>query len=404
MTLPPADWRERPGLLRLLAALDAGNGTTKVVGGAIRDTLLGLAVADVDLATKLRPEEVVTRVKEAGMKAVPTGLAHGTITAVTPDGPVEVTTLRRDIATDGRHAEVAFTDDWQADASRRDFTINALYADPITGTVDDWFGGLDDLAARRVRFIGDPLERIAEDHLRILRFFRFHARFGSGQPDAAALAACTERRNDLLALSRERKANELLKLLALPDPAPTVALMAERGILLCLLPEADDEAIERLVQLVEREQIFAVPPESLRRLAALLPRDPATADDAGARLRLSNNARAILRVLATPAPGGRPARRLAAETDYADPRDLFLLADVGEEEIAAAIQALTDWQPPEFPIKGGEIVKLGLRPGPQVAALLAALRREWIEADFPSEDWVRTRAAELVAQALREKN
>jgi poly(A) polymerase len=403
MKLPPANWRQRPGLLRLLDALDAGNGATRVVGGAVRDTLLGLPVADVDLATRLRPEDVVTRVTAAGMKAVPTGIAHGTITAVTPEGPVEVTTLRRDIATDGRHAEVAFTDDWRADASRRDFTINALYADPVGGEIDDFFGGLDDLAARRVRFIGDPLERIAEDHLRILRFFRFHARFGAGEPDAAALAGCTERRNDLLALSRERKADELLKLLALPDPAPTVALMAKHGILACLLPEADGDAVTRLVRLIRREQAFAVPPDARRRLAALLPRETAAADAAGGRLRLSNNTRAILRALATPAPAGRPPRRLAAEVDYADPRDLFLLADIDEDELASAIASLSDWQPPEFPIKGGDIVALGLRPGPKVAALLAQLRQDWIEADFPDGAWVRARAGELVAQALREK-
>jgi poly(A) polymerase len=399
--LPPADWRERPGLRRLLEALGAAEGVTKVVGGAVRDSLLGLPVADVDLATRLLPEEVIERVTAAGMKAVPTGLAHGTVTVVTSDGPIEVTTLRRDVATDGRHAEVAFTDDWQADASRRDFTINALYADPIGGAVDDWFGGLDDLATRRVRFIGDPLARIAEDHLRILRFFRFHARFGAGAPDAAALAACAERRNDLLALSRERKADELMKLLALPDPEPTLMLMTRYGILACLLPEAGDQPIRRLDRLISREQALGIVPDPLRRLAALLPRDPAAADAAGGRLRMSNRARAILRVLATPAPAGQPPRRLAAEIDYADPRDLFLLADIGEDELAAAITSLTGWQPPEFPIKGGEIVKLGLRPGPRVAALLARLRQEWIEADFPDADWVRKRAAELVAEVLR---
>jgi poly(A) polymerase len=400
MKLPPADWRERPGLRRLIAALD-GPEMTKVVGGAVRDTLLGLPVADVDLATRLLPEAVIERVRAAGLKAVPTGLAHGTVTAVAPEGAVEVTTLRRDVATDGRHAEVAFTDDWRADASRRDFTINALYADPLGGEVDDWFGGLDDLAARRVRFIGDPLARIAEDHLRILRFFRFHARFGLGAPDPAALAACRERRNDLLALSRERKADELLKLLALPDPAPTVALMASLGILACLLPEAAEEAIERLARLIRREQDHGVVPDSLRRLAALLPRDPAAADAAGARLRLSNLARTRLRALACPAQPGRAPRRLAAETSHVDPRDLFLLADIGEEEVAEAIAGLTDWQPPTFPIKGGDIVALGLRPGPRVAALLAELHQQWVEADFPDEDWVRARAATLVGEALR---
>lgn len=401
MKLPPADWRERPGLRRLLDALDASDGATKVVGGAVRDTLLGLAVADVDLATRLFPEEVLARIVDAGMKAVPTGLAHGTVTAVTPEGPVEVTTLRRDVATDGRHAEVAFTDDWRADASRRDFTINALYADPIGGEIDDWFGGIEDLAARRVRFIGDPLQRIAEDHLRILRFFRFHARFGAGEADAAALAACSERRNDLLALSRERKADELLKLLALPDPAPTVALMASHGILACLLPEGAAEGVDRLSRLIARERALGIPASSLRRLATLLPRDPAAADAAGARLRLSNNARATLRSLASPPGPGRMPRRLAAEVNQVDARDLFLLADISDDELARALAELADWQPPVFPVKGGDIVKLGLRPGPKVAALLAKLRQEWIEADFPDVEWLRVRAKALVAEALR---
>ena len=163
------------------------------------------------------------------VKAVPTGIDHGTITAVSDGHPIEVTTLRRDVSTDGRRATVAFTDDWKADAARRDFTINALSADPRTGEIFDYFGGLDDLGRRHIRFIGDPLQRIAEDHLRILRFFRFHARFGSGEPDAAALEACSRRANDLMALSRERIADELLKLLAVADPAPTVAIMLQHG-------------------------------------------------------------------------------------------------------------------------------------------------------------------------------
>ena len=177
-----------------------------------------------------RPDEVIARLEAAHIKAVPTGIEHGTITAVADGQPAEITTLRADVSTDGRRATVAFTDDWMADASRRDFTINALYADPEDGEIHDYFGGLDDLKARRVRFIGDPLVRIAEDHLRILRFFRFHARFGEGEPDGAALDACTARANDLMALSRERIADELLKLLGLADPSATVALMIERGI------------------------------------------------------------------------------------------------------------------------------------------------------------------------------
>ncbi|HWL47619.1 MAG TPA: CCA tRNA nucleotidyltransferase, partial [Sphingomonadaceae bacterium] len=232
MKLPAAPWQARAGLRELLDALGVSKGHTRYVGGAVRDTLAGLAVEDIDLATRLAPAETMRRVRAAGMKAVPTGLAHGTVTAILPDGgAVEVTTLRRDVTTDGRRATVAFTDDWREDAARRDFTINALSADPASATLHDYFGGAEDLAAGRVRFIGDPLTRIAEDHLRILRFFRFHARFGAGIPEAAALAACVARANDLMALSRERIADELLKLLALPDPTATLRLMVDRGIL-----------------------------------------------------------------------------------------------------------------------------------------------------------------------------
>lgn len=209
--------------------LGAPAGETRFVGGCVRDALLGLPVSDIDLATRLRPEAAMERLKAAGIRAVPTGLAHGTVTAIVAGAPIEVTTLRRDVSTDGRRATVAFTDDWREDAARRDFTINALSADPASGEVFDYFGGEADLAARRVRFIGDPLTRIAEDHLRILRFFRFHARFGAGEPDADSLAACVARANDLMALSRERIADELSKLLALPDPAATAALMEARG-------------------------------------------------------------------------------------------------------------------------------------------------------------------------------
>jgi poly(A) polymerase len=260
------------------ATLGAHEGLTRYVGGCVRDTLLELEVSDVDLATRLEPAEVVRRLQNAGIKAVPTGLAHGTVTAVSAGQPVEVTTLRRDVSTDGRRATVAFTEEWQEDAARRDFTINALSADPASGQLFDYFGGLPDLEARRVRFIGDPLQRIAEDHLRILRFFRFHARFSSGAAaDTDALAACTARANDLMALSRERIADELLKLLSLPAPAATVELMAEAGIFRPVLPEIDQAGVQRLARLSEREQAARITADPLRRLAALLPQDPATA-------------------------------------------------------------------------------------------------------------------------------
>ena len=215
-------------MARLLRALAADEGMTRYVGGAVRDDLLHLPVNDIDLATRLAPDEVIRRLEKAKIKAVPTGIDHGTITAVSDGHPFEITTLRRDVSTDGRRATVAFTDDWREDAARRDFTINALSADTTTGEIFDYFDGLDDLRHRHIRFIGNPLQRIAEDHLRILRFFRFHARFGSGEPDAAALAACTERAKDLMALSRERIADELLKLLAVEDPSVTVGIMLQR--------------------------------------------------------------------------------------------------------------------------------------------------------------------------------
>src|SRR4051812_5229558 len=252
-------------MTRVLNALGADEGLTRYVGGAVRDDLLGLKVSDVDLATRIRPEEVMTRLQSARIKAVPTGIDHGTVTAVSDGHAVEITSLRRDVSTDGRRATVAFTDDWQEDAARRDFTINALYADPATGKVFDYFGGLDDLAARRVRFIGDPLARIAEDHLRILRFFRFHARFGE-TIDAAGLAACAARANDLMALSRERIASELLKLLVAPGAVAAVALMIDHAILRAVLPEITDGA--PLATLADREAASAIAPDPIRRLAA----------------------------------------------------------------------------------------------------------------------------------------
>src|SRR5438270_1567714 len=291
LKLDPEKWRAIRGMARVLDALSADEGLTRYVRGAVRDELLGLPVNDVDLATRLRPDEVIRRLEKVRVKAVPTSIDHGTITAVSDGHPIEVTTLRRDVSTDGRRATVAFTDDWKADAARRDFTINALSADPRTGEIFDYFGGLDDLQHRHIRFIGDPLQRIAEDHLRILRFFRFHARFGAGEPDAAALDACTQRANDLMALSRERIADELLKLLDVSDPAPTVATMLQRDILRPVLPEIEIARLPDLESLIAGERMAAIEPDPLRRLAALLPRDPVVAEDVASRLRLSNKAR-----------------------------------------------------------------------------------------------------------------
>ncbi|UAK22983.1 CCA tRNA nucleotidyltransferase [Sphingomonas nostoxanthinifaciens] len=396
MILPAADWAARPSLARLADALGARDGHVRYVGGAVRDTLLGLPVADIDLATCLVPETVKQRIRAAGFRAVPTGIRHGTITAVLPDGPVEVTTLRRDVSTDGRHAEVAFTDDWQEDAARRDFTINALSADPLARTIHDYFGGLDDVAAGRVRFIGDPLRRIAEDHLRILRFFRFHARFGRGAPDAPGLDACTARANDLMTLSRERIAQEMLKLLAVDDPTPTIATMARHGILAPILPEIDADGVERLERLVAREQALAPPGDALRRLSALLPADPSLVDGVAARLRLSNAQRKRL-VVAADADLGATPQALAHRIGSEGARDRLLLR---ADDPSHGLAALAGWTPPSLPLKGGELVGMGLSAGPLVAATLQAIERQWIAEGFPDVDRVLAIARERVAQAV----
>ena len=380
MKLDAAKWRKRRGMARVLKALDADAGMTRYVGGAVRDELLGLPVSDLDLATRLLPDDVMTRLQAARIKAVPTGIDHGTITAVSDGRPVEITTLRRDVSTDGRRATVAFTDDWKEDAARRDFTINALSADPATGELFDYFGGLADIEARRVRFIGDPLERIAEDHLRILRFFRFHARFGAGEPDAAALDACTARANDLMALSRERIADELLKLLGMADPAPTVGIMLQRGILKAVLPEIQAGRVGDLEALIAAERGARVEANPVRRLAALLPRDPPLAEKIATRLRFSNKARKRL-ACAVEADLGASPRALAYWLGSECAVDRLLLA--GKPAEAASIAR---WHAPRLPISGGDLIVRGLEAGPVVAETLQAIERDWVDAGFPGDE------------------
>jgi poly(A) polymerase len=378
---------ERPGVAALFAAL--GEGQVRLVGGAVRDGLLGATVADVDAATLHSPYEVMRRCGAAGIRTIPTGVAHGTVTAVSAGETIEVTTLRADLATDGRHATVGFTADWREDAARRDFTINALYFDPATGEVHDWFGGLADLAAGRVRFIGEPLQRIAEDHLRILRFFRFTARFGKAV-DADGLAACAARANDLMALSRERIADEWLKLLALPDPVATVSLMLDHGLLAPVIPEIVPEASARLAGLVAAERSVDLAPDPLRRFAALLPPDPLIAEKVAARLKLSNRARKRMAVAATVYAGEQP-RALAYRIGVEEAQDRLLLA--GEVEAAAALQG---WTPPRLPIGGGQLIARGLTPGPAVARTLKRIEERWVGEGFPEEE----RLEELVTEAL----
>ena len=378
LNIDAAKWRKRRGMARLLDALGAKDGLTRYVGGAVRDDLLGLPVSDIDLATRIKPDEVMERLQKARIKAVPTGIDHGTITAVSDGRAVEITTLRRDVSTDGRRATIAFTDDWQEDAARRDFTINALSADPVSGELFDYFGGLADLEQRHIRFIGDPLQRIAEDHLRILRFFRFHARFDAGEPDAAALEACTARANDLMALSRERIADELLKLLGVANPAPTVGVMLQRNILKPVLPEIEPERLGDLEALLSAERHAGIAGDPLRRLAALLPRDPVLAEDIAVRLRLSNKARKRLACAAASDPASGPhalAYRLG--TDCAV--DRLLLA--GQTADAAAV---SQWETPRLPISGGALIKRGLAQGPAVAQTLRRIEDRWVDEGFPA--------------------
>jgi poly(A) polymerase len=369
-------------MARLLEALDADRGETRYVGGCVRDTWLGLKVSDVDLATRLAPEAVMERLAKARIKAIPTGLAHGTVTAVLGGVPVEITTLRRDVSTDGRRATIAYTGAWEEDAARRDFTINALSADPVSLDIFDYFGGEADLQAGLVRFIGDPLTRIAEDHLRILRFFRFHARFGRAAADPAGLDACEARANDLMALSRERIADEITKLLALDDPSPTLALMVARGILKPVLPEIDGGGVQRLVRLVERERAAGLEPEALRRLAALLPADAATAASIAARLRLSKRASKRLVSAASRAASdpGDPlvlGYRIGAEAAI----DRLLLGDTDPQ----CTEILKGWQRPRLGIGGGDLIAMGLKPGPVVARTLQAIEQDWAESGFPKD-------------------
>ncbi len=348
---------------------------SRLVGGCVRDAIAGVPNADIDLATPRVPEDVIAALGAAGIAVVPTGLAHGTVTAVVDGRPVEITTLRRDVTTDGRHATVAFSTDWRADAARRDFTINAMSMD-AAGHVWDWFGGRDDLAQGVVRFVGDPATRLAEDYLRALRFFRFHARYGRGAPDAAALAAIRNAVPGLAILSAERVWSELKRILAAADPRDAVRLMDETGVLGAVLPEA--VARPRLDALVTA----GAPAEPLLRLAALCP--GADLDGLAARLKLSGAEAATLAAFAEPAPSGDERvwrAALAARGPEALTGAAWLAEAAGEPGDWPARRAWIAATPrPVFPLRGADVLAAGVDPGPRVGALLAALEHRWAEA------------------------
>ena len=381
-----------PETRAVIDALGARGTVVRFVGGCVRNTLLAHPVADIDLATPDTPEMVTALLEEAGLRAVPTGIEHGTITAVAESRPFEVTTLRHDVETYGRHAKIAFTDDWEADSMRRDFTINAIYCDP-DGTLYDPHGGEADLHAGRVRFVGNARERIAEDVLRLLRFFRFHAWFGSGVADEEALAACREAAPELERLSVERVWCELKKLLAAPDPAPDVQLMKENGILKHVLPEIKTVTGKKspLAALTAIEDELGEP-DPLRRLAVLLS-DKRAADVAkkiAARLKLSNTE--CDRMMALTGGGydlgGDSVRwRRALYTSGPDLfHDRVLLAwatdPQGKETYKKMLAEADGWTPPSLPITGTDILATGMEPGAAVGKLLSRLEDWWIAEDF----------------------
>jgi poly(A) polymerase len=400
------EWMREEHVVRLMAVLAKDGGDARFVGGAVRDTLLGLPVTDVDIATPIEPNDVVRRLQAAHFGAVPTGIDHGTITAVVDGRTYEVTTLRRDVATDGRHAVVAFTKDWRQDAARRDFTINAFYAS-ANGEIFDYHNGLADLDAGRVRFIGDATQRIREDCLRILRLFRFHAWYGKGEIDQGALNAAAVERTGLAKLSGERIRQELLRLLEAESPIAVLRIMAATGILAEILPGALD--IVRLEHLCVIDAANFFVPDAILRLAALLPNDMvATAAD---RLALSNRDRARLEYLVAdtekivPYLSVREVRKLLYRLGSARFKDLVFLRWAEDLKPSNAIQwrallALSDaWERPAFPLTGRHAMLAGVPQGPLVGRVLAEVEQWWIDSDFAEDEFSLAERLKAVVQA-----
>ena len=347
-SLPQAQWRDAAGLKAIASALTVDGTAPLAVGGAVRDSLLGLPVSDVDLATPLIPQNVIERLQAVGIKAIPTGIDHGTITAVAGGQNYEITSFRRDVSTDGRRAIVAFSADWAEDAKRRDFTINALYADIVSGEIFDSVGGLADLEKRHVRFIGNASERIAEDHLRILRYFRFLARFGESRADEAALSACAAARGSLKSLSRERIASELTRLLALPRPELAVQLMIDSGIFEAFMPELAVDANDRMLKLVKKEACCSVAPSMAARLLSLLPPVAETVEAIARRLKFSNRLRKDLLIrIAEQNVGPANIRALAYHHGIEAARDAAMLF-AGDGTLDKCLTLLGGWLPPAF--------------------------------------------------------
>ncbi|MEL6567631.1 MAG: CCA tRNA nucleotidyltransferase [Pseudomonadota bacterium] len=381
--LQGADWLTSAPTLAVMSALETARPDgARFVGGCVRNTLMGRPVDDIDIATQLTPPEVVEAIEAAGLRAIPTGIEHGTITAIADRQPYEITTLRRDVETDGRRAIVAFTEDWAEDAARRDFRLNALYAEP-NGTVHDPVGGgLEDAKAGRVIFIGKADERLREDYLRILRFYRFNAWYGAGI-DADGQAACARQKDGLSKIAAERIWKELEKLLRAPGPTDALLGMEESGVLGQILPGASAERFKAFLEVVNS------PWDPMRRLLALLPRDEVTAARVAKALRLSNAERDRLMAWAasdvallpgmTPAEARAAAYRLEHRTFF--DRVYTAMAEDGRKVWKAVHDAVDGWGRPSFPLRGQDLVERGMS-GPEIGETLRALEDWWIEQDF----------------------
>jgi poly(A) polymerase len=408
--LPDAGWLAAPALARALEVLDGDGETARVVGGAARNALMGLPLSDIDIATTATPEEVLRRAAAAKLKAVPTGIEHGTITLVIDGKPFEVTTLRQDVETFGRKARVAFGRDWKADAERRDFTMNALSISR-DGVVHDYVGGLADLKANRVRFIGDPARRIAEDYLRILRFFRFHASYAHGPPDPAGLHACIVAREGLRTLSRERVRLELMKLLVAPHAVATLATMAEAGLIELLLGGVP--MLASFANMVKVEAAMALPPDAVRRLGALGALITEDAERLWQKMRLFNAEHERLSAMAdgwwrvAPALGEAPERALLYRLGPTHYLDRVLLAwtracegaaDPAWRDLATLPQR---WIAPAFPLRAADFTARGLARGPALGEALRAAEAAWIAAGFPQDKAALDAIADAAARDTR---
>ena len=415
--IAPQDWMTAPATRRVMAAFGDAGIEARFVGGCVRDALLGRTVTDIDIATPAPPDRATSILEAAGIAVHPTGVKHGTVTAVADHRPFEITTLRRDVENFGRHARVEFTDDWQADAARRDFTMNAISCGP-DGALFDYFGGIEDARAGRVRFVGSPEDRIREDVLRLLRLFRFQAHYGRTPLDADALAAAEKMAPQLATLSGERIRNETLRLLVAPDPLPVLASMRERNVLQHFLPEATQP--QRLAGLVRLENSvllvegLKIRPDPIRRLAALLTSDADVARTVAERLRLSNDERDRLVALASFLPLDPNADNVAIhrriyEDGAAMHLDRALLSwapsfdDMGDMKgwVAHVFDAYA-WGDPQLPIKGADALALGVAPGPRVGELVSAVEQWWIDGDFRADrDACLAKLRELIADDRR---